>query len=48
VETAAQAERLRVIGCDAGQGWLFARAGAPAQIDAILAAGGPLGDLRRP
>jgi diguanylate cyclase (GGDEF)-like protein len=25
VETAAQAERLRTIGCDAGQGWFFGR-----------------------
>ena len=39
VETAEQEERLRVLGCDAGQGWLF---GHPVPADAIterLAAG---------
>ena len=34
VETADQAERLRTIGCDAGQGWHFGR---PAPADQILA-----------
>ncbi|SCL37674.1 diguanylate cyclase/phosphodiesterase [Micromonospora rhizosphaerae] len=34
VETADQAERLRAIGCDAGQGWHFGR---PAPADQILA-----------
>ncbi|MFC4021238.1 putative bifunctional diguanylate cyclase/phosphodiesterase [Micromonospora sp. GCM10011542] len=34
VETAGQAERLRAIGCDAGQGWHFGR---PAPADRILA-----------
>jgi EAL domain-containing protein (putative c-di-GMP-specific phosphodiesterase class I) len=43
VETGAQAERLRGIGCDAGQGWLFARAAAPAEIDRLLAEAKPLG-----
>ncbi|MEV6367769.1 bifunctional diguanylate cyclase/phosphodiesterase [Micromonospora musae] len=33
VETAGQAERLRAIGCDAGQGWHFGR---PAPADRIL------------
>ncbi|SBT48532.1 diguanylate cyclase/phosphodiesterase [Micromonospora narathiwatensis] len=33
VETAEQAERLRAIGCDAGQGWLFGR---PAPADQTL------------
>ncbi|GGL97002.1 hypothetical protein GCM10012279_13080 [Micromonospora yangpuensis] len=32
VETAEQAERLRAIGCDAGQGWYFGRPGPPEQI----------------
>jgi diguanylate cyclase (GGDEF)-like protein/PAS domain S-box-containing protein len=36
VETPAQAERLRRIGCDSGQGWLFARPGSPAAIVSIL------------
>jgi EAL domain-containing protein (putative c-di-GMP-specific phosphodiesterase class I) len=36
VETFVQAERLRVIGCDAGQGWLFARPAAASAIDALL------------
>jgi diguanylate cyclase (GGDEF)-like protein/PAS domain S-box-containing protein len=39
VETPAQAERLRRIGCDSGQGWLFARPGAPENIDRLLEAG---------
>jgi diguanylate cyclase (GGDEF)-like protein/PAS domain S-box-containing protein len=39
VETPAQAERLRRIGCDSGQGWLFARPGAPEAIDKLLEAG---------
>jgi diguanylate cyclase (GGDEF)-like protein/PAS domain S-box-containing protein len=37
VETPAQAERLRRIGCDSGQGWLFARPGAADNIDRLLA-----------
>ncbi|KAA2260171.1 EAL domain-containing protein [Solihabitans fulvus] len=36
VETPAQAERLRRIGCDAGQGWFFARPGPPEDIDRLL------------
>jgi diguanylate cyclase (GGDEF)-like protein/PAS domain S-box-containing protein len=36
VETPAQAERLRRIGCDSGQGWLFARPGAADAIVKIL------------
>ena len=34
VETADQADRLRAIGCDAGQGWHFGR---PAPADRFLA-----------
>jgi diguanylate cyclase (GGDEF)-like protein/PAS domain S-box-containing protein len=37
VETSAQAERLRRIGCDSGQGWFFARPGRPADIGRLLA-----------
>jgi EAL domain-containing protein (putative c-di-GMP-specific phosphodiesterase class I) len=44
VETGAQADRLRGIGCDAGQGWLFARPGAPEKIDRMLDEARPLGD----
>ena len=36
VETPSQAERLRKIGCDAGQGWLFARPGRPDQIEVLF------------
>ncbi|MGO1050719.1 putative bifunctional diguanylate cyclase/phosphodiesterase [Crossiella sp. CA198] len=36
VETTTQAERLRAIGCDSGQGWLFAKPGPPASIDGLL------------
>jgi diguanylate cyclase (GGDEF)-like protein/PAS domain S-box-containing protein len=38
VETRSQAEALRRIGCDSAQGWLFARPGPPADIDAWLGA----------
>ncbi|MGH3437896.1 MAG: putative bifunctional diguanylate cyclase/phosphodiesterase [Sciscionella sp.] len=40
VETTAQADRLRVIGCDSGQGWLFARPGPPEMISEVLRRGG--------
>ncbi|WP_436774995.1 putative bifunctional diguanylate cyclase/phosphodiesterase [Yinghuangia sp. YIM S09857] len=36
IETAAQAERLRAIGCDAGQGWYFSRPGPPDRIASLL------------
>jgi diguanylate cyclase (GGDEF)-like protein/PAS domain S-box-containing protein len=36
VETAAQAERLGEIGCDAGQGWYFAPPGPPESISPLL------------
>jgi diguanylate cyclase (GGDEF)-like protein/PAS domain S-box-containing protein len=38
VEGPAQAERLRRIGCDAGQGWHYARPMAAERIDALLTA----------
>jgi diguanylate cyclase (GGDEF)-like protein/PAS domain S-box-containing protein len=38
VETAAQADRLRALGCDLGQGYFFARPGSPAEILRHLAA----------
>ncbi|MFJ6697891.1 putative bifunctional diguanylate cyclase/phosphodiesterase [Streptomyces sp. NPDC091272] len=36
VETAGQAARLRRIGCDTGQGWLYSRPTAPDRIAAML------------
>ncbi|QEU94186.1 putative bifunctional diguanylate cyclase/phosphodiesterase [Streptomyces kanamyceticus] len=36
VETASQAGRLRRIGCDTGQGWLYSRAVPPDRISALL------------
>ncbi|WP_433394275.1 putative bifunctional diguanylate cyclase/phosphodiesterase [Micromonospora sp. KLBMP9576] len=36
VETAGQAERLRAIGCDAGQGWHFGRPGSAERVLARL------------
>ena len=36
VETAGQAARLRRIGCDTGQGWLYSRPQAPDRIAAML------------
>ncbi|WP_328582079.1 putative bifunctional diguanylate cyclase/phosphodiesterase [Streptomyces sp. NBC_00370] len=36
VETAGQAERLRGIGCDTGQGWLYSRAVSPDRITRLL------------
>ncbi|GAA4897303.1 putative bifunctional diguanylate cyclase/phosphodiesterase [Actinomycetospora straminea] len=43
VETAAQAARLRTLGCDEGQGWLFAPALPSADIARMLRRGTPLG-----
>ena len=43
VETAPQASRLRALGCDEGQGWLFAPALPAADIAGILRRGLPLG-----
>jgi diguanylate cyclase (GGDEF)-like protein len=42
VETAAQADRVRAIGCDAGQGWHFGFPGPPSLICARLAAAQPV------
>ncbi|PAM99025.1 histidine kinase [Streptomyces sp. Alain-F2R5] len=42
VETSDQATRLRRIGCDTGQGWLYSRPVAPDRISALLgSAAGP-------
>ncbi|MGQ4440406.1 putative bifunctional diguanylate cyclase/phosphodiesterase [Streptomyces violaceoruber] len=43
VETSAQATRLRRIGCDTGQGWLYSRPVAPDRISALLGHAGPGG-----
>ena len=43
VETAAQAARLRALGCDEGQGWHFAAALAAPSLAELLRAGRPLG-----
>lgn len=39
VETAGQASRLRRIGCDTGQGWLYSRAVAPERIAELIGVG---------
>lgn len=39
VETAAQAERLRLLGCDAAQGWHFGRPGPPDRIAKLVSQG---------
>ncbi|WP_435877979.1 putative bifunctional diguanylate cyclase/phosphodiesterase [Streptomyces kurssanovii] len=39
VETSGQASRLRRIGCDTGQGWLYSRAVGPDRIAEMLGAG---------
>ncbi|MEV6307577.1 bifunctional diguanylate cyclase/phosphodiesterase [Streptomyces sp. NPDC051840] len=41
VETSGQAERLRRIGCDTGQGWLYSRAVAPERIAELIGARSP-------
>ncbi|MBW5484324.1 putative bifunctional diguanylate cyclase/phosphodiesterase [Streptomyces bambusae] len=38
VETAGQAARLRRVGCDTGQGWLYSRAVAPERIAEMITA----------
>ncbi|MGQ5592121.1 putative bifunctional diguanylate cyclase/phosphodiesterase [Streptomyces sp. ESR1.13] len=43
VETSDQASRLRRIGCDTGQGWLYSRPVAPDRISALLGSAGPGG-----
>ncbi|TCP54319.1 diguanylate cyclase/phosphodiesterase with PAS/PAC sensor(s) [Tamaricihabitans halophyticus] len=42
VETRAQLDQLRWLGCDSGQGWLFAKAGPPGRIDEWLDRAGSL------
>ncbi|MEU7019130.1 EAL domain-containing protein [Streptomyces sp. NPDC046203] len=38
VETSAQAEQLRALGCDTAQGWYYARPGAPDRIHSLVMA----------
>ncbi len=38
VETAAQAEQLRALGCDTAQGWYYARPGTPDRIHTLALA----------
>ncbi|MFF1449318.1 putative bifunctional diguanylate cyclase/phosphodiesterase [Streptomyces sp. NPDC058274] len=40
VETSSQATRLRAIGCDTGQGWLYSRPVAPDRISELLSVPG--------
>ena len=53
IETPEQSALLRAMGCDSGQGYLFARPLAPAQLESLLkathnAAGSPRGATRGP
>ncbi|WP_156726597.1 putative bifunctional diguanylate cyclase/phosphodiesterase [Streptomyces apocyni] len=48
VETAGQADRLRRIGCDTGQGWLYSRAVPPDRISTLLAAAPAASTVGRP
>ncbi|WP_406727426.1 bifunctional diguanylate cyclase/phosphodiesterase [Streptomyces sp. GD-15H] len=45
VETAAQATRLRRIGCDTGQGWLYSRPVSPDRISELLGTPGVQADV---
>ncbi|MFF3004543.1 putative bifunctional diguanylate cyclase/phosphodiesterase [Kitasatospora sp. NPDC057940] len=47
IESAAQAERLRLTGCDTAQGWYFARPGEAELVAAILREGRPGPDASR-
>ncbi len=48
VETRSQAERLRALGCDTGQGWLFARPLPPAAVTDLLHRAAPVGATAEP
>ncbi|MFI6641946.1 putative bifunctional diguanylate cyclase/phosphodiesterase [Streptomyces sp. NPDC050504] len=43
VETSGQAQRLRRIGCDTGQGWLYSRAVEPSRIAAMISGDATVG-----
>jgi len=45
IETPLQLARFGAVGCDAGQGSLFAPPGTAQQIDALLQAASPFGGL---
>ena len=42
IETVRQADRLRLLGCDTGQGWLFARPLPAAEVTGLLREEGPV------
>ncbi|MCX4693207.1 bifunctional diguanylate cyclase/phosphodiesterase [Streptomyces sp. NBC_01408] len=46
VETAGQAARLRRVGCDTGQGWLYSRAVPPERIAEMIGSRPGVGDAR--
>ncbi|WP_412077916.1 putative bifunctional diguanylate cyclase/phosphodiesterase [Streptomyces xanthophaeus] len=46
VETAGQAARLRRVGCDTGQGWLYSRAVPPERIAEMIGSRPGMGDQR--
>ncbi|GAB2845560.1 EAL domain-containing protein [Streptomyces deserti] len=48
VETSAQATRLRRIGCDTGQGWLYSRPVPPDRISGLLGASGAQAGCGKP
>ncbi|MFD7703641.1 putative bifunctional diguanylate cyclase/phosphodiesterase [Streptomyces caelestis] len=48
VETSAQATRLRRIGCDTGQGWLYSRPVSPDRISELLGAPGVQAGVGKP
>ncbi|MGW7137232.1 putative bifunctional diguanylate cyclase/phosphodiesterase [Streptomyces xanthophaeus] len=48
VETAGQAARLRRVGCDTGQGWLYSRAVAPDRIAEMIGSRPGLGGPEHP
>ncbi|GAB2742591.1 putative bifunctional diguanylate cyclase/phosphodiesterase [Streptomyces bullii] len=48
VETSAQATRLRRIGCDTGQGWLYSRPVPPDRISGLLGAPGAQAGCGKP
>lgn len=48
IEDEGQADRLRALGCDRGQGFYYARPGPPQAIDRILSMAGPVRPIPQP